>query len=75
MTVWLATVTVPLRAAPVLAAAVIVTVPSPEPLAPAVIDSHDALLAAVHAHPPAALTATGADPPAAVAESDVGLTV
>jgi hypothetical protein len=69
-------VTVPVRAAPVFAAAVIVTVPLPTPVAPALIDSQDVLVDAVHAHPSAAVTETGAvTPPAAATDSDVALTV
>jgi hypothetical protein len=59
---------VPLRAAPVLAAIVKLTVPLPLPLVPAVIVSHVALLVAVHAQPEGADTATGVPaPPAAPA--------
>jgi hypothetical protein len=44
---------------------VTVTVPLPEPDAPAVIESHVSLLAAVHVQPIGALTATSLLPPAA----------
>ena len=43
------------------------TVPFPEPVAPAVTLSHVSLLVAVHAHPVAAVTVTEAVPPAATA--------
>jgi hypothetical protein len=61
-----ATLSVPLRAAPVLAATLKVTVPLPLFVAPDVIVAHDTLLVADHAHPAAATTATGvpAPPPA-----------
>jgi len=55
--VCVAIVIVPVRAAPVLAATAKPTAPFPEPLAPLVIVSHDALLVAVHAHPLGAVTA------------------
>ena len=55
-----AIVTVPVRAAPVLAAIVIATEPLPLPLAPDVIVIHGALFtAAVHVQPAVAVTATG----------------
>jgi hypothetical protein len=41
---------------PVFAAMLNVKVPSPLPLAPPVIDIHDALLAADHSHPAGAVT-------------------
>jgi hypothetical protein len=47
-----------------------VTVPFPEPLAPAVTVSHVSLLVAVHAHPVAAVTVTEAVTPAAAALAD-----
>jgi hypothetical protein len=53
-----ATVSVPLREPPVLAATLNPTEPFPEPLPPDVIESHDALLVAVHAHPLVVVTAT-----------------
>ena len=49
--VWPATVMVPVRALPVLAAAEIVTLPLPLPAAAPTIPSHDTLLTAVHAQP------------------------
>jgi hypothetical protein len=61
--VCVAIVIVPVRAAPVLAATVKPREPSPEPLAPLVIVSQDALLVAVHAHPLGAVTATGVPEP------------
>src|SRR5436190_1204908 len=48
---WPATVNVPVRSAPLFTAAVNPTDPSPLPVAPDVMDSHAALLAAVHVHP------------------------
>jgi hypothetical protein len=75
VTVWFATVSVPVRAAAVFTAALIDTVPFPLPLAPAVIDNHDTLLVAVHAQPAVAVTVTGlVAPPPATAERVVGLT-
>jgi hypothetical protein len=62
--VWPAIVAVPLRAAPVFAAAVIVTLPFPEPTAVPVTESHGTLLAAVHEHPAAAWILTEVGPPA-----------
>lgn len=74
MNVWPATVRVPLRAAPVLAATVKLTVPFPLPLAPDVIVNHGTLLDAVHEHPAAVVTATGVPaPPDAPIDCDVGL--
>ena len=63
MKVWPAIVSVPLRAAPVLAAALNCTDPLPLPLAPDVMVSHVALLAAVHPHPLLVVTLTGPLPP------------
>jgi len=64
--VWPATVSVPLRDCPVgLAVPLKFTVPLPEPLAPLVIVSQLALLAAVHAHPVTVVTAVDPVPPAA----------
>ena len=55
MTVWPATVRVPVRSlGAVLAVALNVTVPLPVPLEPPLILSQPALLVAVHPHPPAA---------------------
>ena len=59
-----AMVSVPLRSLPSFLATLIVTVPFPTPLAPDVTVSHDALLAAVHAHVLPVVTATEAVPPA-----------
>ena len=56
----------------VFAAAVKLTVPLPEPLAPAVIVTHPALLAAVHEQPADAVTATLPEPPAATTVWDTG---
>jgi hypothetical protein len=66
VTVWFAMVNVPVRAAPVFAAALIETPPLPVPLAPPVIDNHDTLVVAIHVHPAVAVTVTGpvAPPPA-----------
>ena len=55
--VCVAIVRVPVRAEPVLAAMAKPTAPFPEPLAPLVIVSHEALVVAVHAHPLGAVTA------------------
>ena len=49
-----------------------VTVPFPLPLAPLLIVSQAALLAAVQAHPLAAVTAVVDEPAAEVSERDVG---
>jgi hypothetical protein len=73
--IWFATVNVPVRRGPVFAAALIDTVPLPLPLAPAVIDNHEMLLVAVHAHPAATVTVTGpVAPPPATTDRVVGLT-
>jgi hypothetical protein len=64
VTAWPPTVTVALRAVlDVLAVAVSVTVPFPEPLAPAVTVNHAALLVAVHAQPEPAVSERVAVPP------------
>jgi hypothetical protein len=55
----------PVRAVPVLAAAVKVTVPLPLPVPPAVTDSQPELLDACHEHPLGATTDTVAVPPVA----------
>jgi hypothetical protein len=74
VTVWFATVNVPVRAPPVFAATLIATVPLPVPLAPEVIDNQDALGVAVHVHPAAAVTEIGpAVPPPAPIDKVVGL--
>jgi len=73
VTVWPATVSVPVReVVPVFAATLYVTVPLPVPLAPAVTVIQDALLVAVHAQPAVAVTVTVADPPLAAGLADVG---
>src|SRR5215218_6279865 len=75
LTVWPATVTVPLRAAPVLAAAVKVTVPEPLPEV-ALGVSHASLLLTVHApHVLPAVTVTPALPPVSPNARVVGLAV
>jgi hypothetical protein len=56
----------------VFAAAVKLTEPLPEPVAPAVIVTHPALLAAVHEQPAVVVTATLPDPPAATKFWDAG---
>lgn len=59
-----AMVSVPLRTLPRLICTEKLTDPLPEPLAPAVMSTQDALLTAVHAHPAAVVTDTGPpDPP------------
>lgn len=71
----MATVNVPVRAALVFAAALIDTVAFPLPLAPAVIDNHDALLVAVHAQPAPVVTVTEpVGPPPPATDRVVGLT-
>jgi hypothetical protein len=71
-----ATVRVPVRCAPVLAAIVNATLPLPLPDAPVVTVSHGTLLAAVHAHPLAVVTVIAVPPPpAADAVCDDGLIV
>jgi hypothetical protein len=74
--VWPPIDTVPLRAAPALAAADTVTLPLPVPLEPAVIVSHEAFDDAVHAHDDVdAVTATVAVPPSAPTEALEGAIV
>jgi hypothetical protein len=71
-----AIVTVPEReAVPVLAAVLRLTVPLPEPEAPAVTVIHETLLTAVHAQPVGAATLTEPVPPAAVIVAEVGVMV
>ena len=66
-----ATLSVPVRdAVDVFAVAEKFTVPLPLPDAPAVTVSHEAPLAAVHAHPVAAFTPTEPDDAAAASEAD-----
>ena len=60
------------RGPPVVAAALYCTVPLPDPLAPALMVSHEALLEAVQAHPDPAVTATLPVPPAAATLALVG---
>ena len=71
----LASWTSPVRAAPVLAAALKVTVPLPVPAAPAVIVTQAALLVAVHAQPARDVTPVVPVPPAAGKFWLVGLIV
>ena len=67
--VWPAIVAVPVRAAEdPFAAAVIPTIPSPAPLAPAVIVSQEALVVAVHSQPSPASTVSEMGPPAAATD-------
>jgi hypothetical protein len=67
-----AIVSVPLREDVVVAAATAkATVPLPEPEAPPVTDSHDALLTALHAQPEPAVTATLPLPPAEATDCEV----
>ncbi len=73
VTVCPATVSVPVRSAvDVFAVALKVTVPFPLPLAPLLMVSQAALLAAVQAHPLAAVTPVVDEPAAEVNERDVG---
>lgn len=65
VTVRPATVTIPVRAGPVLAAKVRSTAPLPDPPALPAIAIHATVLAAVHAHDAAAVTSTRAPPPPA----------
>ena len=67
VTVCPAIVTVPPRAAPVLAAIVSVTVPFPVPLPPELTVTNDALLVVVQLHVLGAVTVMVDVPPAAVA--------
>jgi hypothetical protein len=60
-------VSVPLRAAPVFAATLNATDPSPLPLVPDVMVIHASLLVAVQAQPPVVETATGLPAPAVAA--------
>ncbi len=63
VTIWPAIVSVPVRAAPELAAAVYDTEPSPVPDAPRVIEIQDAFDVAVHAQPLSVPTSTEPVPP------------
>src|SRR6478735_11150265 len=67
---WPAIVSMPVRGPP--GAALNWTVPLPVPVAPAVMDSHAALLLAVHAQPAAPVTVTLPVPPCAGTLPDVG---
>jgi len=74
--VWPAIVRVPLRAAPVLAAALNATVPLPFPVAPLVTANHGTLAVALHAHDAAdAVTAVDPVPPASDTDCDAGAMV
>jgi hypothetical protein len=68
-------VSVPVRAAPVFAWALKPTEPLAVPLAPEVMESHPALLVAVHAHPLVVVTATVPVPPLAATDWLVGAIV
>ena len=70
VTLWPAIVSMPVRGPP--AAALNWTVPLPVPVAPEVMDSHGALLLAVHAQPAAPVTVTLPVPPCAGTLADVG---
>ena len=76
VTVWPATVSVPVRGdVAVLAAMAKPTVPFPLPLAPDVMLSQEALLVAVHVHPVAVVTLLLPELAVAPGLSDVGETV
>jgi hypothetical protein len=76
VTVWPATVNVPIRVAPVFAAAVNATDPLPERLDPEVIVNHVELVAAVQEHPVWVVTEIcGPGPPAAATDGVSGVTV
>jgi hypothetical protein len=71
--VWPAMVAVPVRDGPVLADALIVTEPLPDPVPTPTTASHATLLAAVHEHAGSATwTATVVVPPAVVIDCEVG---
>jgi hypothetical protein len=71
--VWPPTVIVALRdVAVVFAAPVKLTVPLPDPLAPAVIVIHVSVVVAVHAQPACAVTPIAPEPPPAATDSDAG---
>jgi hypothetical protein len=74
VTRWPATVTLPVRAGPVVASTVKLTVPVPVPDAPAVTAIHESFALAVHVQPAGAVTATEAGPPALPIETPVGAT-
>ena len=65
-------VSVPVRAPPVLAATLSVTIPSPLPAAPPVMVIHGTALVAVHAHPSVDVTSIVREPPAADVDVAVG---
>jgi hypothetical protein len=75
VTVRPATVRLPVRSGPVLAVTEYVTVPLPEPLAPAVMLAHDAPLVAVHGQPAVVVTLTEAVVAPAPYDALVGETV
>jgi hypothetical protein len=76
VTIWPATITVPVRADdPVLVATSNVTAPLPLPLPPDVIVMNEELLAALHAQPGEVVTVTVTGPPPAMTAGDSGLTV
>ncbi len=74
-TAWLATVSVPVRAAPTLAAPRKLTVPVPVPELPDVTVIHVSPLPTVHGQPDAAVTATDPAPPLLPRDTDVGATL
>ena len=65
-------VAVPLRAAPVFARMLNVTLPLPLPVAPEVTVIQVALLVVVHAHPELLVTADDPGPPPDAIDCDVG---
>src|SRR5262245_41085955 len=71
--VWAATVAVPVRAGPGLAAMFRFTGPAPVPVAPESIVIHGTFAAVVHAHDPPVVTAIVDEPPAAGIASPDGL--
>ena len=73
MNVCPATVIVPVRCGPVVAATENCTTPEPEPLAPAVMVIHESLLVAVHAQPVTVVTFTLPVPPLAPKFCEAGL--
>ena len=76
VTVWPATVSVPVRTAPLLfTVALTDTVPFPVPDEPDVMDNQPAFDDAVHAQPAPAVTVTGPLPPATPTITVVGATV
>jgi hypothetical protein len=76
VTVWPATVRVPVRSpGAVLAVTPNVTVPLPVPLEPPLIVSQDALLVAVHPHPPPVVTVVVDEPGQESSDREVGETL